>query len=430
MLGTTYALERELGGGGMSRVFTATELALNRKVVVKVLPPEVAAGVKVERFKREIQFLARLQHPHIVPLLAAGGDEKLQWYVMPFMQGESLRARLLRRGHLPVAQVIRTLREVASALSFAHQNGIVHRDIKPDNVLLVGGSAMVTDFGVAKALSASTGDGDPAALTSLGIALGTPSYIAPEQATTDPTTDHRADLYSLGAMAYELLCGRTPFKARSPQGMLAAHISEVPVPLIERQHDVPPQLNAIVMSCLEKHPDKRPQTAAEIVKQLDQIALSGEHARLAAGDGDSAEQAPLPLPVRRPVVRRSSGARRYLFIGAGVAIVARGILSGRAIRGRTAADVDRNAPARAVATNPKSIAVLPLANVSGDPSNEYLSDGLSDEIMGALSKVPGLRVASRTSAFAFKGKILDAREIGRRLNVGTLLEGSMRRDGD
>ncbi|HMA20637.1 MAG TPA: tetratricopeptide repeat protein, partial [Gemmatimonadaceae bacterium] len=156
----------------------------------------------------------------------------------------------------------------------------------------------------------------------------------------------------------------------------------------------------------------------------------GEHARLAAGDGDSAEQAPLPLPVRRPVVRRSSGARRYLFIGAGVAIVALGILIGRAIRGRTAADVDRNSPARAVATNPKSIAVLPLANVSGDPSNEYLSDGLSDEIMGALSKVPGLRVASRTSAFAFKGKTLDAREIGKRLNVGTLLEGSMRRDGD
>jgi serine/threonine-protein kinase len=430
LLGTTYALERELGGGGMSRVFTATETALNRKVVVKVLPPEVAAGVKVERFKREIQFLARLQHPHIVPLLAAGGDEKLQWYVMPFMQGESLRARLLRRGHLPAAQVVRTLREVASALSFAHQNGVIHRDIKPDNVLLVGGSAMVTDFGVAKALSASTGDGDPKGLTSLGVALGTPSYIAPEQATADPTTDHRADLYSLGAMAYELLCGRTPFKARSPQGMLAAHISEPPVPLIERQPDVPPQLNAIVMSCLEKHPDNRPQTADEIVKQLDQIVFSGEQARLAAKEGESAVQPPVPLPIRRRITSGSSTSRRYLFIGGAIAVVALGILIGRAIRGTTAADLQASHPATAGASTAKSIAVLPLANVSGDPSNEYLSDGLSDEIMSALSKVPGLRVASRTSAFAFKGKTLDAREIGRRLNVSTLLEGSMRRDGD
>ncbi|HEY3258495.1 MAG TPA: serine/threonine-protein kinase, partial [Gemmatimonadaceae bacterium] len=232
MLGATYALERELGGGGMSRVFIATETALGRKVVVKVLPPEVAAGVKVERFKREIQFLARLHHPHIVPLLAAGGDSGLSYYVMPFMQGESLRARLIRRGTLPATQVVRTLREVASALSFAHANGIVHRDIKPDNVLLVAGSAMVTDFGVAKALSVSTGESDPNALTSLGIALGTPSYIAPEQATADPTTDHRADLYAFGAMAYEMLSGKPPFSARTPQAMLAAQISEQPVPLI------------------------------------------------------------------------------------------------------------------------------------------------------------------------------------------------------
>src|SRR6478672_7676668 len=237
MLGSTYTIERELGGGGMSRVYIATEAALGRRVVVKVLPPEVAAGVKVERFKREIQFLARLHHPHIVPLLAAGGDSGLSYYVMPFMEGESLRARILKKGILPATEVVRTLREVASALSFAHQNGIIHRDIKPDNVLLISRSAMVTDFGVAKALTASSGDGDPNRITSLGVALGTPSYIAPEQATADPTTDHRADLYSLGAMAYEMLSGRTPFKTVSPQAMLAAHISEKPIPLIERQRN-------------------------------------------------------------------------------------------------------------------------------------------------------------------------------------------------
>jgi serine/threonine protein kinase len=286
ILGDTYELDRELGAGGMARVFIGTESALGRKVVIKVLPPEIAAGVKVERFKREIMFLARLNHPHIVPMLAAGGEGGLSYYVMPFMQGESLRARLLEHGALPQTQAVRTLREVASALTFAHANGIVHRDIKPDNVLLIGGSAMVTDFGVAKALSVSTGDGDPNALTSLGIALGTPSYIAPEQATADPSTDHRADLYSLGAMAYEMLSGRTPFSARTPQAMMVAHISEIPVPLIERQTDISPSLNALVMRCLQKSPDMRPQTAEEVVNLLDAIVTPrGEAAVGSNGDG-------------------------------------------------------------------------------------------------------------------------------------------------
>ncbi len=430
LLGSTYTIERELGGGGMSRVFIATETALGRKVVVKVLPPEVAAGVKVERFKREIQFLARLHHPHIVPLLAAGGDGVLSYYVMPFMQGESLRARLLRRGILPTGEAVRTLREVASALSFAHQNAIVHRDIKPDNVLLVSGSAMVSDFGVAKALSVSTGDGDPNALTSLGVALGTPSYIAPEQATADPTTDHRADLYSFGAMAYELLSGKTPFSAKTPTAMLAAHISEQPTPLITRRPDVPPALASLVMQCLEKSADRRPQTADEIMKMLDEVVLTRDDARTPTDERDS-YNAPVVEPIQtRQVVQqgRSSSTKRNVTIAVAAVIVVMGAIIGRTLAGRrshaTSTDVPPAAPAA------KSIAVLPLANVNADPANEYLSDGLSDEIMGALGKVPGLRVASRTSAFAFKGKTLDAREIGKRLNVTTLLEGSMRRDGD
>jgi serine/threonine-protein kinase len=428
-LGSTYALERELGGGGMSRVYIAAETALGRKVVVKVLPPEVAAGVKVERFKREIQFLARLHHPHIVPLLAAGGDGNLSWYVMPFMQGESLRSRLLRRGHLPASQVIRILREVATALSFAHQNGIVHRDIKPDNVLLVGGSTMVTDFGVAKALSVSSGDEEKHRITSLGVALGTPSYIAPEQATADPTVDHRADIYSFGAMAYEMLSGKTPFTTRSPQAMLAAHISEKPMPLIRRQPDVPQKLNDLVMECLEKAPDNRPQTANELVKRLDQIVVPMEGSQTPA-DEPSFVAPVTPSPDSTRIEKRVGlGNRWYFVIAIGLATIIGGVLIGRTIAARRAPPAVDELPPPPASTG-KSIGVLPLVNVGGDPANDYLSDGLSDEIMAALSKVPGLRVASRTSAFSFKGKTLDAREIGRRLNVNSLLEGSMRRDGD
>jgi serine/threonine protein kinase/tetratricopeptide (TPR) repeat protein len=432
LLGERYTLDRELGGGGMSRVFIATESALGRKVVIKVLPPEVGAEVRVERFNREIQFLARLNHPHIVPLLAAGGADDLSYYVMPYMQGESLRTRIIQYGELPVAQVVRTLREVASALAFAHNSGIVHRDIKPDNVLLVGGSAMVTDFGVAKALSVSTVHGDPNSLTSLGIALGTPSYMAPEQAMADPNTDHRADLYSFGAMAYEMLSGQTPFISRSPHAMLAAHIGETPVPLIERRPTIPASLNSLVMHCLQKSPENRPQTADEIVVLLDGVTLTpaeGVRTHDALAEAVSASST---LPATSLLSRAKASdlyrPKPWLIALGAILIVAFGVVLARGVVSKShSSDADPNM-GRVART--KSIAVLPLVNVTGDPQNEYFSDGMSDEIMGALSKVPGLRVASRTSAFAFKGKRLDAREIGRRLNVGVLLEGSVRREGE
>jgi len=213
-LGDAYSIERELGGGGMSRVFVATESSLGRRVVVKVVPGASAGSVSIERFKREIQLAARLQHPHIVPLLTAGESDGLPYFTMPFVEGESLRVRLARGGELPVAEGMRILREVATALANAHEKGIVHRDIKPDNVLLSGGAAMVTDFGVAKALSAST---DVGTMTSLGIALGTPAYMAPEQAAASPNIDARADIYAWGIMAYELFAGRPPFSGRSSQ---------------------------------------------------------------------------------------------------------------------------------------------------------------------------------------------------------------------
>jgi serine/threonine protein kinase len=271
-LGETYRLEHELGGGGMSRVFVAHDQALDRKVVVKVLLPELAAGVSVSRFRREIQLAARLQHPHIVPLLSAGESQGLPYFVMPYVSGESLRARVAREGELPVSDTIRILRDVVSALVYAHSSGVMHRDIKPDNVLLSGGVAVVTDFGVAKALSISSESHEAVGLTSMGVALGTPAYMAPEQATGDPQADHRADIYSLGAMAYEMLTGRPPFIGRSPQAVLAAHVVETPDPIERLRPAVPGALAGLVTACLAKRPADRPQSAREVINLLDALA--------------------------------------------------------------------------------------------------------------------------------------------------------------
>ncbi|HEX6315075.1 MAG TPA: serine/threonine-protein kinase, partial [Gemmatimonadaceae bacterium] len=273
-LGAAYRIERELGGGGMSRVFIADETAFGRKVVVKVLPPELAAGVNVDRFKREIQVAARLQHPHIVPVLSAGEFEGLPYYTMPFVEGSSVRARLAG-GPLSITEAVNILREVSRALAYAHANGVVHRDIKPDNVLLTGGSATVTDFGIAKALSAARLDGpESPTLTAMGTSLGTPTYMAPEQAAGDPSTNHRADIYSLGCMAYELLTGHPPFHGLSPHKLFAAHMGEKPQSITDLRSDVPAALAQVVMSCMEKEPDHRPQNAGDVARVLDTVTSS------------------------------------------------------------------------------------------------------------------------------------------------------------
>lgn len=268
-LGDKYRLERELGGGGMSRVFLAQEVHLGRQVVVKVLPPEMAAGVNQERFEREIRLAATLQHPHIVPLLTAGSQGDLLYYVMPHITGESLRARISHERALPIGESVRILRDVCDALAHAHAHGVVHRDIKPDNVLLSGKHALVTDFGVAKAVASSSGAGT---LTSLGMALGTPAYMAPEQAAGDPNVDHRADVYAVGALGYEMLAGRPPFSGLSPQGLLAAQVTATPDPVSQHRESVPPALAALIMRCLAKHPADRPQSAEELLGQLEAMA--------------------------------------------------------------------------------------------------------------------------------------------------------------
>src|SRR3989440_4083802 len=268
----------------MSRVFLAEEVRLGRSVVVKVLPPEMAAGVSAERFERELQLAAKLKPPHIVPLLTAGAKGDLLYYVMPHIAGESLRSRITHERALPIGDAVRILRDVCDALAYAHGHGVVHRDIKPDNVLISGKHALVTDFGVAKAVSMSSGSGT---LTSLGMALGTPAYMAPEQAAGDPTVDHRADLYAVGAMGYELLAGRTPFGGLSPQGMLAAQVTATPDPVTQHRDSVPPALAALIMRCLAKHPADRPQSADELLGQLEAMATPtgtlSQHSAISAG---------------------------------------------------------------------------------------------------------------------------------------------------
>ncbi|MDH5642888.1 MAG: protein kinase [Gemmatimonadota bacterium] len=269
VVGNKYEIEHELGGGGMSRVFVAHETELGRKVVIKVLPPEMGLGVNQDRFRREIQLAAKLQHPHVVPLLTAGSDGDLLFYVMPLIEGESLRAKLAREGELPVGEALKILRDVADALSYAHRNQVVHRDIKPDNILLSDGHALVTDFGVAKAVSESTGE---QSLTSMGIALGTPAYMSPEQAAANPQIDHRADIYSLGALAYEMLCGRPPFSGGTAQSILAAHVTQAPDAPVVHRKTLPEALNQLVLRCLAKLPADRWQRADELKSQFESMA--------------------------------------------------------------------------------------------------------------------------------------------------------------
>jgi tetratricopeptide (TPR) repeat protein len=308
-LSGAYTIERELGGGGMSRVFVADEFRLGRKVVVKVLSPELAAGISAERFQREIRLAASLQQANIVPLLSTGESGGLPYYTMPYVEGESLRHRL-GAGPLPISDVLRVLGEVARALQYAHDRGIVHRDIKPDNVLLSGGTAVVTDFGIAKALSASrTGPGG-ATLTQLGTSIGTPAYMAPEQAAGDPNVDHRADLYALGCMAYELLAGQPPFHGRTPQRVLAAHMSEPPEDIATRRADAPAALSQLVMRLLHKDADERPQSAAEVILALNAVT-----------SGAGMQAMPPVLLQGRGALRRALLVYAVSFIG--VALVAK-----------------------------------------------------------------------------------------------------------
>src|SRR5688500_642423 len=367
-LGTAYTLERELGGGGMARVFVATDQTLSRQVVVKVLSPETAEGMSAERFTREIRLAAALQDPHIVPVLTAGQTaDGLPYFTMPFVSGESLRARMAR-GRLPLDEALRVLRDVAEALEYAHARGVVHRDIKPENVLLAGRNAVVADFGIAKAMSAARADVGTAPLTALGTSLGTPAYMAPEQAVGDHT-DHRADLYAWGMMAYELLAGAHPFAEKKTQRQLvAAQVAETPTSLDERQPGLPAGLGALVMACLAKDPSDRPADASAVLAVFVAATSGGGAALAAARPGGGAPTATRP--------------RRALLAGAALAILAGLVGLGASLATR--------APAPAADATP-ALAVLPFEHL-GDSADAYVTDGLTDEIRGRLTSVRALMV--------------------------------------
>jgi len=403
-----YAVEREIGAGGMATVYLAQDLKHDRQVAVKVLRPDLAAAMGADRFLREIKIAAQLHHPHILPLYDSGEADDFLYYVMPYIEGQSLREKLAREGELPIAEAVKILREVADALASAHKHGVVHRDIKPDNIMLSENHALVTDFGVAKAVSEATGR---QALTTAGVAIGTPAYMAPEQAAAEPHIDHRADIYSLGALAYELLTGRPPFTGASQQMVLAAHVTQAPEPVTNHRPAVPAELAQVVMRCLEKKPADRFQSAAELLPHFETVPTP-------SGGVEPTTAVPAAASAQK-----KSSTPWLVGIGAAAALVLAAIALMRGGGG------DAASPA-AGADVGQSIAVLAFADMSPQGDQEYFSDGIAEEILNALTKIPNLKVAARTSSFAFKGTNANAQAIGEQLGVSTVLEGSVRKEGN
>ena len=402
-LADRYRIERELGRGGMATVFLAQDLRHDRPVALKVLHPALAQLLGPERFLREIRLSARLQHPHILVVHDSGDADGQFWFTMPYVEGETLRARLEREKQLPVEEAVRITREVADALHYAHQHGVIHRDIKPENILLSGSPsrdgtpshALLADFGIARALLP---DSDTR-LTESGISLGTPRYMSPEQAMAQRDTDLRTDIYSLGCVLYEMLMGEPPFSGPTPQAILAKRLSE-PVPRLSTVREVPPAIERTVTRALARAPADRFSTAAEFAGAL-KLDRSEEQ------DGS----ARIPTRTRRPISRLVGISLTLLLLVLG------GYAALRWGRG-------------SIAPPPASAAVLPFVDLSPERDQEYFSDGLTEELITALSQVPGLRVAARTSSFQFKAQNPDVHEVGRRLDVGAVLEGSVRKSGN
>jgi serine/threonine-protein kinase len=349
--GERYSIQRPLGSGGMAIVYLAHDRKHDRDVALKVLRPDVALSIGSEQFLREIEIAAKLAHPGILPLYDSGKVDGFLYFVMPYVEGESLRERLSRERQLPVDDALQICRAVADALAYAHSVGVIHRDIKPENILFEAGHPVLSDFGIARAVNQSSGP-----LTGSGFAVGTPAYMSPEQAAGDKSIDGRSDIYSLGCVLFELLAGEPPFSGHTAQAILTKRLG-TPVPRISALRDtVPRPVEAVVLKALARMPADRYRTAGEMAMAL---------ARLDT-----------------------------------------------------------------LTTDEKSIAVIPFVSMSADPADEIFADGITEEIINALSQLPGLRVVARTSAFAFKGRSEDLRTVGRSLNVAKVLEGSVRRSNE
>ena len=397
-LGDRYAVIRELGSGGMATVFLATDTKHGRPVALKVLRPDVAAAIGAERFLREIETVARLTHPHILPLHDSGEASGVLYYVTPYIEGESLRDRLEREGALPVDDALSIARECADGLAYAHDQGVLHRDVKPGNVLLSGGHAVLADFGVARALEEAA---EAESLTGSGVSLGTVGYMSPEQAAAEDKLNARSDIYALGCVLYEMLAGEPAFRGPTARAVMARQM-EGPPSVTTVRSTVPPSLETVIEKACRATPADRFASAAEMAAALDDVRV-----QVATGSP-------------------SQPGRDRRVVAFGIVMAALVALAGVwwvAQSGASAGGGDGG-------TSLRSVAVLPFSNLSADPDNRYFSDGLAEEIRNVLANVDGLDVAARTSSVAYRDRDTDVREIGSELGVGAVLEGSVQRAGD
>ncbi len=471
-LSERYAFERELGRGGMAVVYLARDRKLDRKVAVKLLSPEVSTAIDTERFLREIRITSQLQHPNILTLLDSGEAAGLAYYVMPFVEGESLRDTLRWKSRLPVLEAVRVARQVAGALSHAHAKGVIHRDIKPENILLSDGQAVVADFGIARASRRSGRDERSLTLTVAGVAMGTPAYMSPEQARASGEVDGRSDIYALGCVLFEMLAGRPPFEGLTVESILAQHLAAKPPDLLALRPDIPPDLARVVARSLNKEPDERYGDAGELADDL-AVLLASEVLQRVTPRGAGGEASPAATPAGTPtpgrrsatpvtpartpqaspsaasdgttpggeadpagcppcaptLASRTRGGWRFrsrrgpLGLAAALALLA-------LVVWRPWQQVSSLVETRAEASKyVASMVALPLDTIGGG-EEAYLSEGLTEEIISQLSRIPGLKVISKTSAVAVKAKGLTVPEIARHLNVRHVLEGSVQRAGD
>ncbi|HVE35793.1 MAG TPA: serine/threonine-protein kinase [Gemmatimonadaceae bacterium] len=407
-LADKYSIEREIGAGGMATVYLAEDLKHDRRVAVKVLRPELAAALGPDRFPREIKILARLQHPHILPLLDSGEADGFLYYTMPYVDGESLRQRIDREGPMPVPETVRILREVTDALASAHAAGILHRDIKPGNVMLSKRHALVMDFGVAKAVTTAGGN----TLTTVGVAVGTPTYMSPEQATASTDIDARSDIYALGVMAYEMLTGEPPFAGRTAQATLSAHVLEKPTPVTEMRAAVSQPLATLVMRCLEKTPGDRWQTTEELVPLLEALTTpSGGVTPTQTRPSKAVLPAPAPVAPRRRGVFIGGAAAVTALIVAGALVISK--LSGGGTGGGLGS-ITR-------------VAVMPLRDISG--ADAVFAESMQDALITSLAGLKLAGVVPR-SELGDKGQSLRVRDIAAEFKVNAVMEGTLFRAGD
>lgn len=414
----SYTVLRELGAGGMATVYLAEDVKHGRQVAVKVLRPELAAALGPDRFPREIRILARLQHPHILPLHDSGEAAGFLFYTMPYVAGESLRERIDRDGPLPIHEAVRITREVTDALTAAHAAGVLHRDIKPANVMLSGRHALVTDFGVAKAVRDAGGE----TLTTVGIAVGTPTYMSPEQATGQEEIDARSDIYAVGILAYEMLTGAPPFTAKNASAMLSAQVLETPVPLRERRAGVPPRLDEVVMRCLAKDPDGRWASAEALLAALEDVYTP-------SGGTTPTTTRPtpaVPAAASAGAARGASGhvaaprSRTPLVVG-GLLLVLAAAVGLWQFRSRAAGGVAATSAAIS------RIAVLPFRDISGQ--DKVFAESMHDAVITSVAGIANMGVVPR-SEIASRGENPRIRDIASEFGANAVLEGTLFRAGD